>query len=276
MYSNEKSIDSQIYLTVTKYASGDHKFCLTGCSVGKGQKGHSNKKAIKAFTPESIKRCRLALRATSELWQVTATLTYPLEYAGLLDGRESKRHLDNFIYALKRHVPGIKYAWVLEFQTKTRNPHYHLLLSHFVDCEWVARTWYRVVGSGLEKHLFAGTSTEAIRDKTACSDYIARYLGKTNQKILPPSYENVGRWWGMTRGLSKQYAIDINLGGYETPNDCRRDLRSVKRARKAKLRELGISWKPRRNGYTDMQTSESVVDELIENMAGEVISLVPF
>lgn len=256
-------------ILITKYASGDHKISLKGCILS-DRKAGGDRGVINSFSPQAIKRCRLAFRATSGIWEATATLTYPGEFSGCIDGRETKRHLDNFIKAAKKKYRGLVYAWVLEFQETTKNPHYHVLFNQSIDKDWLSLTWYRIVGSGLEKHLLAGTNIESIRNKTACADYCAKYLTKTNQKTLPDGFLSVGRWWGMSRGILKHFRVDIALE-YDDPDSVRRDLRNLKRARVAKLREYGIKWRPKQSGYTDMQTSEAVVDRLVDCLSGRAV-----
>lgn len=261
---------------ITKFASGDHKITMKLCRLTtEKQHGRQAGATIKKFSSESARRCLTAFRATAKEFTVELCLTYPPDVHGLIDGRMSKRHLDRFIVAMKRKYPGISYAWVLEFQVRTENPHYHLLVNQFVDKDWLSITWFRIVGTGLKKHLDAGTRVESIRDCDRCADYMARYLSKLDQKLVPEWFQNVGRWWGMSRGLLEKYSVGVEHQ-FQQNRQAKAATRPFRRARKAYLREkFDIKWKNSGSkgyeGYTDRQTPADVIDRLIEMMPGEVV-----
>lgn len=270
---------------IVRYASGDlevsQKACRRSRKPGISLPGvlHRDdgpvRSAITEFSAESARRCLTAFRATAREYTVEMCVTYPMEYAGLLDGRVSKRHLDRLLVQMKRKYPGISYAWVLEFQTRTHNPHYHILASHFVDKDWLAHTWARIVGSGLEKHLRSGTRVAAIKNQNKCADYMARYLTKALQKRVPDGFENVGRFWGISRGLVEKYSVKVRLA-YETTDALKRDTRFLRKARGHFLKKkYGIKWRTGgsqgHQGYTDRQTPPDVADRLIDYMCGEVL-----
>jgi hypothetical protein len=172
------------------------------------------------------------------------TLTYPNYFPG--DWSIWKRHLDNFRRVLFRDfalsfsegspapaeairerapvfVGGI---WRLEAQRRGA-PHYHILLwTHqpFTDADldqfrvWIANRWYKVVGSGDDKHLRAGTSVELVtsRDRVfATMGYLCKYLGKDSVHPDSQVFANpVGRYWGV---WGKKYLLkkpdEIELTG---------------------------------------------------------------
>lgn len=72
------------------------------------------RQAIKPFTKVSRDQLKLTLRNAVCHWLSFATLTYPEEYPA--DGRECKRHLNLLLTHMRKHYPGIKYVWFLEFQ----------------------------------------------------------------------------------------------------------------------------------------------------------------
>lgn len=272
---------------ITRYASGDLEVSQRSCrrkrkpvtsylvSLDRENDGPGGRSAITEFSAESARRCLTAFRAVAKEFVAEICVTYPMEYAGLLDGRASKRHLDRLLIQIKRKYPGIKYAWVLEFQTRTHNPHYHILASHFVDKDWLAQTWARIVGSGLEKHLHSGTRVAAIKNQGKCADYMARYLTKMLQKRVPEGFENVGRFWGISRGLVEKYSVKVRMA-YETTDELKRDTRFLRKARSHFLKKkYGIKWRSGgsrgHQGYTDRQTPPDVADRLIDYMGGEVL-----
>jgi hypothetical protein len=130
------------------------------------------------------------------------TLTYAREVRAT--PRLAKRHLRALIERFKRWRPGVAVIWKLEPQADG-TPHFHLLVfmpgdAHLCDeITWWASNWYEVVGSGLSKHLAAGTRVEQIREWHGVSSYAAKYCGKevhaADYSHLP-GWERPGRWWG--------------------------------------------------------------------------------
>lgn len=127
------------------------------------------------------------------------TLTYPDDFP---DMRRVKRDLDVFLKRLRRKFPAVGGIWRLELvDRKTGNnagkyaPHLHLLVFgvEFISFEWLAETWFQVVGSGDMKHLGAGTSVERIRSYRHACFYVSKYLAKVGDEVL---FDDIGRFWG--------------------------------------------------------------------------------
>lgn len=156
---------------------------------------------VKGMSPRSGRRLRWAIENTPALSSDRALficLTYPAMWER--DGRKVKRHLDTFGKRCCRI--GAYFAWALEYQTRGA-PHFHLL-ARFPDSwdirrvrEWVASSWFDIVGSGDENHLRAGTSAEWVNNPECAGWYIGHYLGKEFQKIVPDGVTLPGRMWGM-------------------------------------------------------------------------------
>lgn len=77
--------------------------------------------------------------------------------------------------------------------------------------EWVARSWWQIVGSGSERHLRAGTQVAVIRSLAALQSYMIGELvkgkkSKEYQHDVPRTYRNVGRWWGVSRKLVEPWS----------------------------------------------------------------------
>lgn len=138
------------------------------------------------------------------------TLTYPLDFPG--SWQVWKTHLHNFRRQLfnvygKAFVGAV---WRLESQRRGA-PHYHLLLwmklsqedvqTQLVFREWIAETWFEVVGSGDDKHLKAGTSCELVKDESGHQGvigYLGKYLGKDSVHPGSQVFKSpVGRYWGV-------------------------------------------------------------------------------
>jgi hypothetical protein len=89
----------------------------------------------------------------------------------------------------------------MEFQSRGA-PHFHCFLTAEIPKEEISQAWYRIVGSGDDRHLRAGTRIEALREVYAAGAYAAKYLKKQEQKDVPEGYIEVGRFWGLFGGLS--------------------------------------------------------------------------
>lgn len=147
------------------------------------------------------------------------TLTYPREFPA--DGRIVKAHLRALKERLRRRWVDFRAIWFLEFQRRGA-PHYHVMcewdLASYGDPvlkrrwrgkrkdasywtvplleEWLALSWYEIVGSGDERHLRAGVSWEIVETTDGALRYGAAHAAKPNQKQVPLLYQNVGRFWG--------------------------------------------------------------------------------
>lgn len=205
-------------------------------------KKYTTRSSIVKYTERSAKRLRHILRNSEDIWKTMIDLTYPANFP--YNGRKIKEHLNTFLQWLRRK--NIKYVWVLEFQERGA-PHYHIVVNaDFVDKNELSERWYKIVGSGDEKHLRAGTRINAIRSKKGISGYLVSYFKKYNQKTPPEGFENVGRFWGNSR----------NLLVYETYQKVGHFFKLVWHIKllrnwyKAHLRKFGIKWKWKGKGFT--------------------------
>jgi hypothetical protein len=90
--------------------------------------------------------------------------------------------------------------WFLEFQ-KRGAPHFWLFLTGSVPKAELSAAWYRIVASGDERHLRAGTRIGFIRKPYALAAYAAKYAAKWEQKEVPADYRDVGRFWSRFGGI---------------------------------------------------------------------------
>jgi hypothetical protein len=60
----------------------------------------------------------------------------------------------------------------------------------------LSAAWYRIVGSGDEKHLRAGICWKAIEHTEGALRYASKHAAKPHQKQVPWQDQNVGRFWG--------------------------------------------------------------------------------
>lgn len=188
----------------TLYKSTGALFIITDCFKGVPRQFEGTVRSyISGFTAGSSGRMRRYLRECLPDYKFMLTLTYPGFFPS--NGQTVKHHLKRFLQELKRYVARcggdverFSAFWFLEFQGRGA-PHYHLFLTDQFPKDWVATTWYFIVGSDDVRHQQAGTRIESIRaGRAGIMAYAAKYAVKNEQKVVPTDYENVGRFWGVT------------------------------------------------------------------------------
>lgn len=102
------------------------------------------------------------------------------------------------------------YLWFLEFQ-KRGAPHVHLLTNIVCagdgDRDYNARAWVDSIdcGVGQERKVYLvhkhHKCWELVRSENGARHYVTKYALKTEQKLVPKKYSNVGRWWGSSRDV---------------------------------------------------------------------------
>lgn len=151
-------------------------------------------------------RLQEAVSAVNPGWgdPLMVTLTYPGEWNPETDLNPTlwKTQLHNFRRALTIEYGGafVGAIWRLEAQ-KRGAPHYHILIWHRgIDIEkfkkWTSYHWWKIVGSGAESHLKAGTRVDLISGDKATEKvirYVSKYMGKKEQEFDL----GVGRYWGV-------------------------------------------------------------------------------
>lgn len=184
---------------------------LAGCERGE----------VESLSMKSRRRLALIAGNTSVVFKSFVTLTYPKEFPA--DGKLVKRHLHAIKEALNRKCGKPSYLWFLEFQ-KRGAPHFHIFLSFGLPAplaemkrtdgrraktvrtswrfqDWLCKRWFKIVGSGDEKHLRAGAAWEVIEKPDGAARYVAKESYKTFQKVVPEDFRNVGRFWGCSRDV---------------------------------------------------------------------------
>ena len=172
-------------------------FKQVGRSYGLQQDERGKRGAITSFS----KRSRVTMIETLGriIWSESSkplfiTLTYPMEKVPSI--RDSYDDLKKFVQMCKRKWPGFCGIWKKELQPNTGNPHFHLLIwgvGFRSALTWVKRFWYKAVGSGLEKHLRAGTNVNPVTSPGNLMGYFSKYMTKLESV---ETGEKTGRWWG--------------------------------------------------------------------------------
>lgn len=149
-----------------------------------------------------------------------ATLTYPGEF-DQWTVKQTKEHLHRFVKAYRRRHLGCAIVWKLEPQRRGA-PHYHLLILGIVgpgpgerrgdwlaaERAWIARTWWRIVGSDDPNHLAAGTQFDPVRSYRHARSYLGKYLAKDKHKLCDAS---PGRFWGVCGPVEKYHGKVVKV-----------------------------------------------------------------
>jgi len=160
--------------------------------------------SITVFSYSSCRRLLFVCRNSGQKIKSQISLTYHNKYP--LDGQEVKKHLNTFLTSLRRKYPGINYLWVLEFQLRGA-PHIHLFTDqkkkNKIFQRFVAQTWKRIVDPENQKLLKVHLHPKNfISWKMKDGKYLVKeYLAKSEQKHVPKEFQNVGRFWGNSKGM---------------------------------------------------------------------------
>lgn len=170
------------------------------------------------------------------------TLTYPGEFSQYW--KRWKRDLRSLAKRLKRKFPSFSALWRLEPQMRGA-PHYHLLVYGvaFIPHEWLAQAWYEIVGSGDERHLWAGTQVQAIQSHGMAGAYVRKYLAKPADGFgSDVDWQHVGRWWGVLYREDVPWAerLCVSLTDGEAKRGMRFLRRYVERQARAKGRQFRL------------------------------------
>lgn len=190
----------------------------------------SRRGVVREFSSRSRRRLREVAHDLGELHKCEAmlTLTLPGEWATVCpDGRRFKRHVRVLRKRLGRYFEAHSVRewgalWFLEFQERGA-PHLHACFwgVEAVALEamrvWIAAAWADVVGHPdpveRAKHEAAGTKWE--RSRTGHFGYASKYASKMQQKRVPDGFRDVGRFWGIWRGVAPKPVVwteDRSLG----------------------------------------------------------------
>ena len=210
------------------------------CRVSPNSGGLRGK--VTGFSADSRRRLIRFLLSLETPPELMITLTYPEKWPD--DAKQWKRHLDNFRRELSRWWPSSWWVWKLEFQ-KRGAPHFHLL-GGGVDINrlfcfrlWVSSVWYRIVGSGDQKHLKAGTGVDVLSDQKMVISYVCKYVSKV-EKDEAGGW--VGRFWGKINKdrmpSSVEVVVELRRGEFnQVRRLVRRYIKAVGRRLKGKRKK---------------------------------------
>lgn len=213
--ATKKHTDDLILIGMDVYTNDVKLRYTTMREPVRGRRG--NKKNITELSRKSLQNLVFLVQNTDVEFEGMITLTYPSEYPQ--SGEEIKRHLNRFLSWIRSGYC-MRYVWFLEFQ-KRGAPHFHILTEGDMSPHKtaVSEAWYRAVGSNDIKHLRAGTRTEKIRQSGGARNYAAKYGAKKEQKLVPPQFANVGRFWGASRGVKPVPVKSVDVYDMQTVID---------------------------------------------------------
>ena len=171
---------------------------------------------ITELTHSARRRMMVYLTTCRARYSAMVTLTLP-EGLKVTDGQAVKARLDEMARFLLVEMktdsdvaPSI--FWTLEFQSNGM-PHFHLLTNGWVGKGVLSHRWAQmwtlssrsssqrsVSQRGeemMDKMISSATQIKALDDDLTLAGYMAKYLGKDEQKAVPIGYTGVGRFWGV-------------------------------------------------------------------------------
>lgn len=181
----------------------------------------------------------LTVMRSPDKYNSLLTLSYGQNYPR--DGKTVKNDLKAFLTAMRREFGPLRYFWFLEFQERGA-PHFHVGLNigppMDEDRSIMADIWARIAEpydflycpwkpGRKPKKLFYGISTrdavravheyhetwEEFREVDGAIRYIVSYATKPHQKTVPVGFQNVGRFWGVSRQRGLEEGLTV--GGNE-------------------------------------------------------------
>jgi len=190
---------------------------------------------IALLSKRSLNRLALLVRSSGIRFLSVMTLTYGVNYPH--NGRVAKKHLNAFLVAARREFGPFEYFWVLEFQHRGA-VHFHLATTlpepDIFQREMFAHMWSRISQEGdwpyakFDPYDDSNWVRDLLYTRSACysvhvhpkawekvkSDdgmgrYLAKYANKLRQKEVPSWYRNVGRFWGVSRGVKMPEGRDF-------------------------------------------------------------------
>ena len=175
---------------------------------------------VQMFSPHSAARLTRTARNACPALVSQFCLTY---HQAAPDGATAKKHLNAWLMALRRAVPGVGYLWILEFQSRGV-PHFHVwLTAPYSEALWkrLGAAWHRLAEPSSPEHLWwhteerRGTNGKQQRSfmpwEMKGAGYLRKYMSKEAQKCVPPGFGWCGRFWGCTRGLVPD-PIEVDAG----------------------------------------------------------------
>ena len=202
---------------------------IRACTIEVWGKTHKHERGkIVKISNRSLNRLALIIRSSKVQFRSVMTLTYGANYP--LSGKVVKRHLNAFLTDSKRKFGKFDYVWVIEFQARGA-PHFHMATTlpepTFPEREIFADMWARI--STPEKWMYCPfhyhgqtnrgqvelrtdlavwdthlhhKAWERVKSEDGMSRYFAKYANKIRQKEVPEHFRDVGRFWGVSKGVT--------------------------------------------------------------------------
>jgi len=236
----QNAISHREHYEVLKYRDVWHirRVPTSGPRKGTDRQNTPPRGEITSFSHRSRYRLLVAMAEARAVPTHFITLTYPRVWP--VSPRDWKRHLDSLVKRLLRRWPNAGVLWRLEFQ-KRGAPHFHAQLYGIDGVSplefrlWLRQAWYDVVGSGDERHLYAGTQADEVRSHAHAARYVAKYAAKVDSGEYAPDTggEPIGRFWGVRGTLDRTVEVVVTISR-ENLVELRRTIRSWLRSRGAR------------------------------------------
>ena len=223
---------------VLQYPNGYIEVVRVSRETMNRQSTNGKREKIMEFSDKSRREMLFTLHKLDVKWISFITLTYPRDFP--VNGEAVKRDLNYWLTKYRRYWRNngleARYFWFLEFQERGA-PHYHIITDkpdyrdrnrQFEAIWWAKRVSAHVYTGEPDTMVFSlqeqvnvykvhyhQKAFQPIREENGAIKYAAKYAYKAKQKIVPSDYDNVGRFWGVSRNCPehKPEWIELNEDG---------------------------------------------------------------
>lgn len=206
---------------------------------------------IQSFSSKSKSRLRKTAANAAYPLVSQMALTYHNDWP--INGRVCKKHLNTFLQFIRDNCSDIGYLWIMEFQTRGC-PHFHIFLTIEPDLAiWdkLAAAWVRITGGTDEALWWHGSKRGRnwMLWDMGTAQYLAKYLDKDAQKVIPEGYVNFGRFWGNSRNI-KPVPVTAPLEILDELTVVDEETGEFYGGRVTVIRWLGLMAEKQTNGYS--------------------------
>lgn len=169
------------------------------------------------------------------------------------DGRELKRQTNLLLTAFRKRFD-CEYIWFLEFTTKKKRPHLHVISTvapNPWDRAWLGQRWAKITVLDYYGRLLRANTEEvkivepidqwtmheefvkvakvhshkrcweSIYKEDGATRYCLKYAAKEEQKLIPLGFHNVGRFWGTSRNVAPNPIGRLTIDENQTEEEIR-------------------------------------------------------
>ena len=200
-----------------------------------GERPRGERRPIKRLSSTSLARLAIVAKETHITFETMITLTYGPQFP--TSGQEVKSQLRIFLTSMRQHFGKFDYLWFLEFQRRGA-PHIHVMTDldsptiadrlcmaecWVYDAQQLPPVYYSSMRTkrlhllniaSLEVHIHR-KSWDTIRSQGGAAHYVTKYATKTEQKEVPQTFRDVGRFWACSQRVGRIEGVRVDMSEEE-------------------------------------------------------------